>query len=386
VKLRLAIAYVALFFLMGIHLPYWPVFLADRGMDPDRIGVLLGVGMWARLVAPFVGAWADRHGRAPRLATALAVGVLLSLAAFSFADGFVALFVLSGLLGLAFAPIMPLVDGFALSAAMRRELDYGRVRLWGSASFIVATIAGGLVLEGRSPALVLLSLQVTAFALVAATAGLRTDAGVVPFAVREVGIRDVLRRPSMPTFLAAVACLQAGHAVLYGFGSKDWLGVGIAESTIGWLWAIGVIAEVVLFAFGERVVARVGSAGLLACAGIGGMLRWSLLAEVHAAVPLFGLQILHAASFAAMHLGAMSWIRSTFAGAELHRATALYVAVAGGLALGLGMPLAGVLYERWEGAAYHAMTIFAAAGTWFALRLRAQNQVDTPPIDGLLHR
>jgi len=378
VKIRLAIAYVALFFLMGIHLPYWPVWLADRGMDPDRIGLLLGVGMWARLGAPFVGAWADRHERGPQLAMVLAVGVLLSLAAFRWADGFVALFVLSGLLGLAFAPIMPLLDGFALSAATRRELDYGRVRLWGSASFIVATIAGGLVLEGRSSGLVLVSLQITAIALVAATAGLRTNRVVVPPPRREVAIRDVLRRPSMPTFLAAVACLQAGHAVLYGFGSEDWLGVGIAESTIGWLWAIGVIAEVVLFAWGERVVAWIGSAGLLACAGIGGMLRWSLLAEVHAVGPLFALQVLHAASFAAMHLGAMSWIRRTFCGAELHRATALYVAVAGGLALGLGMPLAGVLYERWHGAAYHAMTLFAAAGTWFAFRLRAQNQVESP--------
>jgi PPP family 3-phenylpropionic acid transporter len=376
VKTRLAIAYVALFFLMGIHLPYWPVWLADRGMDPDRIGLLLGVGMWARLCAPFVGAWADRHGRGPQLAMALAVGVLVSLGAFAWADGFVALFVRSGVLGLAFAPIMPLVDGFALSAAMRGQLDYGRVRLWGSASFIVATIAGGLVLEGRSPALVLVSLQCTAVALVIATAGLGANRGAVPAGGHQVAIRDVLRRPSMATFLAAVACLQAGHAVLYGFGSEDWLGVGITESTVGWLWAIGVVAEVVLFAYGERVVARIGPAGLLVCAGIGGMLRWSLLAHVHAVVPLFALQILHAASFAAMHLGAMTWIRRAFSGAELHRATALYVAVAGGLALGIGMPLAGVLYERWHGVAYHAMTVFAAAGLWFALRLRAQNQVE----------
>ena len=166
--------------------------------------------------------------------------------------------------------------------------------------------------------------------------------------------------------------------MLYGFGSEDWLGAGISESTIGRLWAIGVIAEIVLFVYGERVLARIGPAGLLACAGIGGIVRWSFLAEVHAVGPLFALQILHAASFAAMHLGAMSWIRRTFSGAELHRATALYVAVAGGLALGIGMPLAGVLYERWQGAAYHAMTLFAAAGTWFAFRLRAQNQVDTP--------
>lgn len=370
-KARLAIAYVALFFMMGIHLPYWPVWLADQGMDADRVGVLLGAGMWARLFTPVVGAWADRHGHGPQLALALAIGVLASLGAFTWADGFVGLFVWSLLLGLAFAPIMPLVDGLALTAAARNELDYGRVRLWGSASFILATIAGGLVLEGRSSALVLVTLQIAAVALVAATAGLWT-ARAPRTSDATVAIRDVVRRPGMLTFLGAVACLQAGHAVLYGFGSEDWLSFGIDESTIGWLWAIGVIAEVVLFAFGERVVARIGAPGLLVIAGLGGMLRWTTLAEVHAIGPLFALQILHAISFAAMHLGAMSWIRRSLSGAELHRATGLYVAVAGGLALGLGMPLAGVLYERWHGSAYHAMTFFAAAGTWFALRLRAR--------------
>jgi PPP family 3-phenylpropionic acid transporter len=300
--------------------------------------------------------------------------VLASLAAFSLATGFGALFVLSLLLGLAFAPIMPLLDGLALSSAARGELDYGRVRLWGSASFIAATIGGGLVLEGRSSDLVLFSLQITSLALVGATALLPSPARSEHVHVRDVAVREVLRRPRMPTFLAAVACLQAGHAVLYAFGSKDWLAAGIGEATIGWLWAIGVVAEVVLFAFGERVIARIGASGLLLAAGIGGILRWTALAEVHAVGPLFALQILHAASFAAMHLGAMAWIRRALAGAELHRATALYVAVAGGLALGVGMPLAGVLYERFEGTAYHAMTIFAAAGTWFAWRLRADER------------
>jgi PPP family 3-phenylpropionic acid transporter len=370
-KTKLAVAYVALFFMMGIHLPFWPVWLADRGMDPDRIGWLLGVSMWARMIAPLVGAWADRRGHGPQLTLVLAVALFASLLAFSWADGFVGLFVLSALLGLAFAPIMPLIDGVALSASLRGELDYGRVRLWGSASFIAATIAGGLVLEGRSPTLVLLTLQIAAIGLVGATGGLRSLRAPPMDAGSQVAVLAVVRRPGVPTFLAAVACLQAGHAVLYGFGSEDWIAAGIGEATIGWLWAIGVIAEVVLFAFGERVVARIGATGLLAAAGIGGMLRWTALAEVHAVVPLFALQILHAASFAAMHLGAMTWIRRSLPAAEIHRATALYVAVAGGLALGLGMPLAGALYERWSGSAYHAMTLFAAAGLWFAWRLRA---------------
>jgi len=368
VKTRLALTYVALFVLMGLHLPFWPVWLADRGMDADRIGILLGVTMWARLVAPWVGARADRGDGGATIVRALAVGLLVVLVAFSWADGFVGLFLLSAALGLAFAPIIPLVDGIALTAASAGRLDYGRVRLWGSAAFIVAAVGGGIALEGRDPSLVLRALQGAALALALAAMSLRAPARVETHAVT-VSIAQVVRRPGMGTFLLAVAFLQASHAVLYGFGTEHWLAIGIEASTIGWLWATGVVAEVILFAFGERVVARIGPAGLLMIAGVGGVLRWSALAEIESVGVLFVVQVLHAASFAAMHLGAMSWIRHELGPREIHRATALYVAIAGGLALGIGMPLAGVLFDRLRGSAYHAMSMAAALGLAFAWSL-----------------
>lgn len=374
---RLALTYVALFVLMGLHLPFWPVWLADRGMDPDRIGILLGVAMWARLVAPWVGARADRGVGGPMLVRLLALALFAVLVAFSWADGFVPLLVLSAGLGLAFAPIVPLVDGIALTASAAGRLDYGRVRLWGSAAFIVAAVGGGTALEGRDPSLVLVALQVSALALALASLSLRTPERVEA-STEGVSIRRVLRRPGMGTFLLAVAFLQAGHAVLYGFGTEHWLAIGIAESTIGWLWAVGVIAEVVLFAFGERVLARVGPAGLLILAGLGGAVRWSALAELESVGVLFAVQVLHAASFAAMHLGAMAWIRRELPPREIHRATALYVAVAGGLALGLGMPLAGALFDRLRGSAYHAMSVLALVGLGWAWRLSRSTRAPRP--------
>lgn len=370
---RLALGYVALFFITGVYLPYWPVWLAERGAGPEQLGVLLGLGNWARLAAPWLGAWADRSGRATALLTFASMGVVASLAAFSFADGFAGLFVLSLALGLTFAPIIPLLDGIAVGEAARGRLDYGRVRLWGSISFIVASVAGGALLEGRPTALVLTTLQAASIVLVLAIVWLgRVPKAPRPDAEPAPSWSAVWRRPKLRTFLVTAAFLQSAHAVLYGFGTEHWLSVGIPESTIGWLWGVGVLAEVLLFAAGARVTAAIGSGGLLLLAGVGGLLRWAALARVTAVPLVFAIQVLHAASFAAMHLGAMAWIRDNLAGPAVHRATALYIAIASGVALGVVMPLAGIAFAHLRGDAYLIMAALAAAGTLGALRLGAR--------------
>jgi hypothetical protein len=70
-----------------------------------------------------------------------------------------------------------------------------------------------------------------------------------------------------------------------------------------------------------------------------------------------------------MHLGAMNWIRDSVEAPAVQRATGLYVAVGSGVALGLGMPLAGVLFDRFDGQAYLAMAIASGLGLVYALRL-----------------
>lgn len=369
--LRLAVAYVAVFALVGVYLPYWPVWLASRGVVPEQLGVLLGLGNWARLATPWIGAFADRTGRGPQLLVLVTAGALATLLAFSFAHAFASLVLLSLVLGLAFAPVIPLLDGMSISAAAAGRMDYGRVRLWGSAAFIVASVLGGWVLDGRDPSLVLVALQAAAAVVLLAIIWLRR----MPVAPRApdaapVSWSDVLRRPRFATFLLCLSFLQGAHALLYGFGTKHWQASGVPESTIGWFWGVGVIAEVVLFAFGAQLVRAIGASGLLLLAGVGAVVRWTALGMTTAIVPTFAIQLLHAASFAAMHLGAMSWIRENIAGPAVHRATSVYVAVAAGIALGIAMPLGGVLFEHWRGDAYFAMAAFAVVGTVFAWRLR----------------
>ena len=93
---RIAFAMAAMFFLVGVHVPFWPVWLESRGLSAEWIGVVLGLGGWARVVFnPLVGRWADRSGRGKSIAVVLSLGVVGVYVAFSQARGLVELLVLS---------------------------------------------------------------------------------------------------------------------------------------------------------------------------------------------------------------------------------------------------------------------------------------------------
>ena len=45
------------------------------------------------------------------------------------------------------APILPMSEVIAVRGAEEEGADYGRMRLWGSLAFIVASLGGGLALD-----------------------------------------------------------------------------------------------------------------------------------------------------------------------------------------------------------------------------------------------
>jgi PPP family 3-phenylpropionic acid transporter len=359
---RLSVLFLALFFFVGIYMPYWPVWLESRNLDPTEIAILLGLGPWARTVAnPIAGRLGTRSVLPGRLVRLLAILAALAYGCFLLADGFAAIFLIMLVIGFVFSPIVPLIDGLALT----ERLDYGRVRLWGSLGFILASLLGGWLLEGRSE-------QVILWTVVACAAVLAACTFLAPAPPRKIVARRdreastqpsmwaMLRRPGLLLFLTACCLLHASHAVLYVFGTLHWRAADIDEGTIGLLWSTGVVAEVVLFAMASRFQRRLRPLHWLLLAALGGVLRWPVLASTTALGPLFAAQALHALTFAAMQTGAMAYIRSRIDEAEIPMATTLYSATATGVAYGIALQLAGLLYETWSGGAYMAMGLCSA--------------------------
>jgi PPP family 3-phenylpropionic acid transporter len=367
---RFAGYYGAVFLALGIYLPFWPVWLAERGLTAADIGLLLALTSWVKVLSiPPVARLADRTGRVRTTIVLLSMASLVSFAAFLLTERFWSILAVQLLTALAFHGLIPLGESHAMRAVGGGEIDYGRVRLWGSAAFILGALGTGEVLTAHDPGsllwLLLAALAVTLFAAL----GLPERRVPLPEPALRPRARTLLKDRRFLLFLAAAAVLQSSHAVYYGFSALTWRAAGLSDAAVGWLWAEGVLAEILFFAMSGALLRRGGPTTLLALAGLAGLVRWIVLAGTTALPALVAVQSLHALTFGAAHLGAVHFIARRAPQGLAATAQGLYAALSGGLAMGLTTLLAGRLYEAVEAQAFLAMAVLSAVGLALALAL-----------------
>jgi MFS transporter, PPP family, 3-phenylpropionic acid transporter len=375
--LRLAVFYAAVFLVLGIYLPYLPVWLAWRGLSPQEIGFITAAPLFMRVVAtPLITFVADRRGD-HRETILIGAGFSLVVAmVLSFAHDFWTIFVLVCLFQIANQSILPLTEAKALSGVRQFGLDYGRLRLWGSLSFIAANLIGGAALAafagGAVIVLVIISMVLTVAAAIALPQR-RRDAGETETGVsKRIRVSDLGTLVSSPWFIVlmlASGAIQASHAVYYTFSAIHWRTLGISDGWIGALWATGVLAEVVLFAYARRALNWLGPARLVAAGAVAGGVRWTLMAFDPPFAVLFPLQALHAMTFAATFLGTLNILQSSVPESQAGTAQGLHAALAPGIIMGSVIAISGNIYQQLGAASYLVMTGLAVAGLACALAL-----------------
>jgi PPP family 3-phenylpropionic acid transporter len=374
---KLALFYAALFVIVGIQMPFFPLWLEAKGLDAREIGLVLAVPMLLRLFAiPIATREADRRNAVKLTIVVSTLAAALSMGLLGVVGGFWPILLLSTLMSLAFTPTMPLAEAYALRGLRARGRAYGPVRLWGSAAFIASSLGAGVLLDFLAPVhliwFIFAAFMIAAFVAVAleplgaATSNPRAGAAS----------SRILLRPAFLFVVAAAALVQASHAVYYGFSTLDWRAAGLSGPSIGMLWALGVAAEIALFAMSGRLPPVIGPTLLLIAGALGALLRWSMMALGPPDLLLPVLQCLHALSFGATHLGALGFLAR--AAPEHLGATAQgYLAVVNGLLMASATVLAGWLYAAYGGQAYAAMAALAGLGLVFAIgahRLRPTSE------------
>ncbi len=375
ISLRLSCYYTASFLIVGIKAPFWPVWLTGRGLDARQIAVLFAAAIWVNVAAiPALGAIADRLGRRRAVMILLCLIAIAGYASLWNASEFWPLLLLTLVTATAQSALMPLGDSITLAAVRQEGIDYGRVRVWGSVSFIVAATVSGAVLSSTVTAkpsnnavlaLVLTASVILLFACLFMPTGFREPTR----RLRRAALGELARDRQFWKFVAVAAALQASHQVYYGFGTLYWRSLGFSDALIGILWAEGVVAEILLFWQGSRLLRRIGPLGLMMAGGAGGIVRWGLMGLAPGLLPAFALQTLHALTFGATHLGAMNYLSRTVPPGAGASAQALYSGASSGIGSGIVMLGAGALYAEYGGRAYLFMTLLSAAGLLGALRL-----------------
>lgn len=362
--IRLATVYGTMFLFTGVYLPFFPVWLKSEGLDPTEISLVVALSLFLRIVvSPFFAAVADRLGDRRRVILWLAWASLAVCALLLWVDGFGPILLVSLVLNAIFPSIGPLIETISMRARIDRGMNYGRVRLWGSITFVGASAGAGWLLDWNPPSIIAICL-VGALALnIAGVWSLPREVPPVRKPVtRQSQFADTLsigRHPVFILFVLTASLIQATHAVYYAFGSLAWQLQGYSDTVIGLLWATGVLAEIVLFYISGSLMARLGAVRLLMLAAVAAILRWTVTALSPPLAILFVMQALHGLTFGAAHLGAVQFVAQAAPPRLAATAQSLYAAMASGVIMGLVTIGIGPIYER---LGPHAYFIMAAAG------------------------
>lgn len=362
--LRLALFYGGVFFALGIFGPFWPLWLKDRGLSAEDIGLVFALGTAAKLIAtPFVARTADRLGSRKRLLVSLTLVGTLVFVAFRFADGLLPILAITILYFACWGPVMPLMESLTMLTRDRVAFDYGRVRLWGSVTFIVGAAGMGIVLTDAPTEWIHWAILAAIILSTFAAFGL-PDTRTPPSEPGGKPFRDILRLPGIVPAILAATCVQASHIAYYNFGSLHWKTAGHASDVIGILWAEGVIVEIALFTMAAAVIGRTGALPLILIGAVAAVVRWTGMAMTTEIVWLIPLQALHALSFGATHLGIIYLITERVHPSKSTSAQSLY-AMAMGVAMTGASYGAGILFGAIGGGAFLAMAGLGGMGVLF---------------------
>jgi len=151
-SLRLKAFYAALFLVLGVQLPFLPVWLTAKGLDAGAIGIVLAIPAVIRIVAiPVATRMVDRRDAVRGVIILASAAAVAGFAALAFAQGAAAIMLVYALASAAYAPVMMLADTCALRGLAQRGRAYGPVRVWGSAAFIAASFGAGALLDRMAP-------------------------------------------------------------------------------------------------------------------------------------------------------------------------------------------------------------------------------------------
>ena len=371
--LRFSFSYALLMVGSGIQLPFLPLWLKAEGLTVPQIASVVAALMLVRVIgAPLFASVADYTGHRFWVVRGCAIGAFIAYGVLSFTTGYHAILIVGMIAAALFAPVFPLIEGFSVDSASRLGLDYGRLRMWASLSFLAGSVLSGALLTVLPAAYTMLLITAAQGLTVIGTFVLPPEPPHAPpphhTTAMELGeALKFLFASRFTIFLVAASIANCSHGVLYSIGTVHWTNLGFNTFNIGVLWASAVLAEVCLFFFSNRIVHNVGVERLLCIGLFGATMRWVGMSFATNFFMILLLQTLHCISFASAHLSLMHFIRMHVPMRLRNTAQGLYTAFAGGLLLSSVSFVAGPLYANYGGYAFLFTAVLSAVGLGIAV-------------------
>lgn len=347
---RLSGFYFFYFAVVGALNPYLGLYLSDVGLNAHAIGMVNGVLMGTKIIAPNFWGWlCDKTGQRLRIITVGSFMACVFFAGLFWWQTLWPILVLTLFYSFFWNAVLAQFDALTIERLGKSSHRYSQIRVWGSVGFIAAVVSLGWLFD-RYPIAYLIPITWLFLLLIALTCLSIPKSKIEPPRSQSGAWWLLLKKPAVLAFFISAFLLQFSFGAYYSFFSLHLEQIGYSRTTIGMLWALGVLAEVILFLGIHRFIQRWIVSRLLFWSLFFTAIRWLLIAFYSDNVSILILaQIIHALSFGGAHAASVELVRRFFKGRHAGQGQALYSAVTFGLGGASGAIISGYLW--FQGAA-----------------------------------
>ncbi len=342
---RLSAFYFFYFALVGALSPFLGLYLADIGLTAYAIGLVNAVLMGTKILAPNLWGWlCDHTGKRLGIIT---LGSFFAFVAFSglfFYHSLLPILLITFVYSFFWNAILSQFDTVTIQYLKNNSHRYSHVRVWGSIGFIFSVALLGVAFDYYTIAYLIPIAWILLLLIWLSCVSVK-EPPACSVEDNHVHWLSLFKRPAVIAFFVAVFFLQFSFGAYYTFFSLYLESYDYSRTAIGLLWALGVLAEVIVFLVIHRMMPKLGVVNLLFWSLLLTSLRWVIIAFFADNISLIIFaQCIHALSFGGAHAASIELIRRFFKGKNAGQGNALYSSITFGLGGAMGAFSSGLLW------------------------------------------
>ena len=362
------------FAVMGIVLPYFNLYCYHIGLTGFQIGAVSALRSAVLVLFSMIwSALADRFlARKPIYILCLFVSTMIWTFYF-YSNGFWEIFIITLFYGIFYSPIISFLETFTMELLGEEKKSYGRIRAWGSISFIAVVVFLGKAIDHFSVEIILPlvfvgSLLQTGMSLKIPKTGSSSERPALH------QLKRLYTRPVI-WFLICSFLMLMSHGAYYGFFSIHLEHMGYSKTFIGAAWALASVSEILVMINSKAIFSKCSIERVLTISFFIAALRWASLIFARSPYLILVSQISHALTYGAFHMGSILYIDSLVPQDFKTVGQAANNAVTYGLGLMAGFLISGSLYENTGSSGLFAASglIALLGGVLFSTHKREKN-------------